>query len=423
MVLIFFILSFFYSTTIYAQDFPICSPFLIHKKVSLPYKWENSPALNNSSTKKEIEFLLKKISLIKNYAHFSQEYLARRNKQFKNTLDLKIELNLLRCIYFYLNQDTDNDGILDWSALANGQLMQVLIPNDDDIDGDGTFNIFDPDPFDPQIKGENYPSVVPEHLISTRLEAKAIQKKLYEKYEIIAIDYSDNHSEFVLHNLLLLLDGAFQISSIKNLKNFRYIYAFSGHDLKRNIAAFHLEAKAISIGGENIYHVHSKQVDQISLLATLAHEIGHAFLFQNIAAKELIEIAKKFGGWTIPTSPLNIDLFSQLFLTPYPEKEKFIKSNSSQEYHRLPVMKKNNFNSSYSSTNIHEWFADAFAASILQKLGKSKLLGENWQKKLIQIPKNKRGFWTNYNNISNSFSSWLEKKMNHIDSIEQKLSY
>jgi hypothetical protein len=314
----------------------------------------------------------------------------------KEQKSLRVRVSRLECIYFYARQDTDHDGIPDWQAQIDRRPSSVLYPADDDIDGDGTENLFDPAPFDPAKKGDG--SKIPPHLVSAQ---KKLQVQIMERFGILVIDHSDHHSQEVLGNLLFLLEHGPAMAA--RLKGFRYLYAFSGHDREVDIAAYHLVAKAISIGGARAFPGAGK-VPNPSILSALAHEIGHALLMEKLPAQELTHLASEFGGWEAADAS---DLYDPSFFRPHPLHARLRERNG-----RSPASAEAppaNLVSSYSTANMHEWFAEAFTASVMVSLGERNLLGPNWKKSLVTVPKTRRYHWADYNNISTGLKEWFGK--------------
>lgn len=369
---------------------PPCQPFLIHAKAAPPYHWEKMPAATISADEREAR-LVKEISSLPTYGSFLDSYLPWKKEQKSQAA----RIDRLDCLYFYAKQDSDHDGLPDWQAVIDRRPSPVLYPQDDDIDGDGTPNLLDPAPFDAAKKGDA--SLIPAHLISAE---KKLQKKIMEKFGILAIDHSDQHSPAVLGNLLFLLENGPDI--LTKLKNFRYLYAFSGHDREVNIAAYHQVAKAISIGGVRTFP--GAHVPDSSILSALAHEIGHALLMEKISAAELASAANKFGGWK--TEPAG-DLYGAQFFRPHPQHGNLRHSDG-----RRPASVSEpaaNLVSSYSTSNIHEWFAENFTAAVMVSLGEKGLLGAGWRKALVTVPKSRRHHWADYNNISADLRAYFHK--------------
>lgn len=329
-----------------------------------------------SSPHESTDSLLKKITAFPEHAQ-ARKLFAKYATE--NNLAADEQRVLLECVYYYVNQDTDHDGIEDWTGIVNGSFSKILYPLDPDLDGDGIENIFDPAPFVVNKKPSSSTKTVPLHLRDQRPDVRVLQDQLYSKYGILSVNHTDQQAPVVLEDLLFLMDHAYANTSVARLQNWRIIYAFQGHDAHRNIAAYHLTAKAISIGGASCYGIAPHDQDgavRQSVISTLAHEIGHAFLWENIKAPELEEIAKRFGPWSSTLgSEQAADLWSPLFFAALPESMR----------HDLPTH--------YAATNIHEWFADSFANATLESLAergyavgsKQKLPGAffGWWKKKI----------------------------------------
>lgn len=330
------------------------------------------------------------------------------------------ENDLDKCIAYYSAFDTDKDGTPDWTALIDGSISDVLYPNDDDMDGDGVTNILDPDPLNPKVsKGARGANGLPVHLA---MEGKAgeVQADLYKKFGVLAIDHTDKHSAEVLEALLLVMKKGLPLNALKSVKSLKYVYAFKGHDPQVNIAAYHRQAKAISIGGVTSYgDGELSQVIKIKVIAAFAHELGHAFLFDRMSAGELRDIGTRYGQWKITADdPSTNDLHSHWFFQSHPlqrlAKMGRLSATESQTFIRKDLWKSLNFTSQYATTNLHEWFAESFAARILKNLGESGSLGESWREKLVRLPEHSNGYWVNYNNLSDDFSRWIETRISAI---------
>jgi hypothetical protein len=370
---------------------PSCQPFLFHHQAAPPYHWQKSAEEKKYSAARE-DRLAKKISKLPGYGSFLDYYLPWKEEQ----KSLTKRVQRLECILFYAKQDTDGDGRPDWQAVIDHRPSAVLYPEDDDIDGDGTPNMLDPAPFNGRIKGDG--KKIPAHLVSAE---KNLQKKLMEKFGILAIDHSDEHSPAVLENLLFLLENGPSFAS--RLKNFRYLYAFAGHDREVDIAAYHQVAKAISIGGAHTFSG-KESVPDPAILSALAHEIGHALLMEKVAAADLSRLASEFGGWEAEPAG---DLYGAQFFRPHPLHGRLQENRGRRPASAGPDL--SNLVSSYSTTNIHEWFAETFTASVMVSLGEKGLLGEDWRRSLITVPKSRRHHWADYNNISGGLRAWFRK--------------
>lgn len=370
---------------------PVCRPFLVRTQTAPAYKRPNLTGKENFSAAREAE-LVKKISLLPYYGSFLDSYAPWKEEQ-KST---EKRIRRLECLYFYAKQDTDGDGIPDWQAVIDRRPSSVLYPLDDDIDGDGTPNLLDPAPFDARRKGDG--SKIPTHLVAGE---KELQKEIMEKFGILAIDHSDEHSPAVLANLLFLLENGPGLAS--RLKNFRFLYAFSGHDREIDIAAYHQVAKAISIGGKRSFP-DTVRIPDPSILSALIHEIGHALLMEKVTATDLARLAREFGGWKTEAAE---DLYGKQFFQAHPLHTQL----RQQKGRRLASAgaAPQNLVSSYATSNVHEWFAETFTASVMVALGEKGLLGHGWPGLLVTKPKSRRHYWADYNNISPGLRAWFDK--------------
>lgn len=323
------------------------------------------------------EKLLTKIGKIKTQQEFPNIWLDYVTEQ-KNLSD-RDRFLWLKCIDYYISQDTNKNGIPDWTAITDNLPAKILFPGEEDIDGDGIPNVLDPNPLDEKIK--DAAKTIPQHL-KIKFE---VQEQIYNEFGIIAIDHTDDHSQVVLSELLNLLRTGFAKNWIKNLKNLKYVYAFLGHDPEHRIASYHWQARALSIGGVHIYRGELSADQKIELKAALAHEIGHAALLEKLSVGELAEAGKKFGGWGFSSPPSPFSFYAKIFFAPYAWGSDY---------------KKNNIVSSYALTNIHEWFADSFAAYIINKLGQ-----------VLQFQNVKRTNWTDYGNLTTDYRQWLDTKI------------
>jgi hypothetical protein len=395
------------------QSSPLCAPFRVYKNMPLP----KAPVLNTAQSLERgwEEKLLHSISQVRGHSGFDVSYKTWLKKNPHSLTEIE-RYGWLECVMSYIQQDTNGDGVPDWTAFVDGQPSQVLYPQDEDWDGDGIPNILDPEPFNKKIPTRNLSRVdIPLHLRSQSPQVYVLQKKIYKKFGILAIDHTDRHSVEVLKALDFLLSKGFSAEFIRNLKSIKYVYAFKGHDAENNIAAYHQQAHALSIGGELSYddeflknnqsRAMFSSIRRIHLLAALAHEIGHAFLFEQLNAGELRTISEKYGSWGEVYKTDRIDtLLAEPFFRSHPQK--FARTPALDE----TVLRENNFVSEYAFTNAHEWFADAFAAAILNRLGLQHQLGEDWHDLLVK-KKSGQAYWANYNNISKSFMDWLQGAM------------
>ena len=332
----------------------ICSPFRVHNVAVLP----EAPHLSNPSVlplhwEKELPQKIGKVKTQELFPQFYESWLEHHRWEMSDSDRFK----WLECLLFYVSKDTNHNGIPDWSAIADERPARVLYPQDPDQDGDGVENIWDPQPLDKNIKSFRSLSEVPSHLKLQNSKAQKVQELLYKKFGILAVDHTDQHAEMVLKILLDLFERGLKPHFLGQLKSLKYIYAFSGHDPQWNVAAFHQQAQSLSIGGELVYaHRLFSLNEQIHLMQTLAHEIGHAVIFDRLDAFQLADAAEKYGGWNpIPSFALKRSFFSPALLD---SQESFAKSR--------------NIISQYSKTNRHEWFAEVFAYRIMSHMNLSR---------------------------------------------------
>lgn len=378
---------------------PLCTPFLFYRGLKIPSVIHPAP---KPSSLTETD-LLARLSALPGYEKFPTAY--GEWKKTKPDLSGELKYETLVCIESYAKLDTDADGIPDWGAIVDGKLSLVLPPLDEDIDGDGTPNVTDPAPFD-LIKTGSRVAGVPAHLLLRHSETARLQAELYRDFRIIAVDGSDDHSPVVLRSMLFLLRHGFSKKTEINSSTLRYLYATAGHDANYNIAAFHVEGKFISIGGLTTYPASDgvaglETTPPISVLASLAHELGHAFLFSRLRPSDLQQASEKFGPWTNGYGGEKLDNFYALpFFRPHHESAGVL------------TRKAQNLVSGYALTGAHEWFAEGFAAVALNRIGMAGFLGKEWRSRLVLGPGRKHGYWANYNNVSQGFSNWLARVTN-----------
>lgn len=251
----------------------------------------------------------------------------------------------IRCIRSFIFLDSDHDGIPDWTALVDGRPSRTLFPLDPDMDGDGIQNIFDPDPYTPNEKvGEK---LVPKHL-GLRGEILDRQARMWEEFGVLVVNHSDKH----IPDSLDVAASVFNLKSIRNwsrqTRGVNVLYAFGGRSPGFEAAAYHPTAHAISLPGVIGFGTSILSPEQKCRLKTsILHELGHALLFGVISVAELKEKALAFGGWRFPGSLIQT-MFSPAI---------FDLSNTRRQF----------FVSEYAETNVHEWFAESFAAHIWRK--------------------------------------------------------
>ena len=207
--------------------------------------------------------------------------------------------------------------------------------------------------------------------------AAQLAASLENEFGWTALDKTDAQSPRVLHNLLLLLREGFPRQALLSLKSLRSFYAYAGHDTRYDLAAFHEEEGAISIGGASVWK--GAEETDLLLLSTLAHELGHAWVFGKMSAADLAALAREEGGWRLEAGHGGLKAPSFLSRHTHPE---------------TPGL---SLTSKLASRNVHEWYADAFAAAAMHRLGEKGLLGKDWRAKLKG--KIGRRSWVDYNRL------------------------
>ncbi len=309
------------------------------------------------------------------------------------------------CIAHYTSLDLNNNGIPDWSAGPKNMRSLVLYPNDDDLDGDGIPNVLDPKPLTFQSAPVAVaPNGVPAHL-AMEGERGIVQGRIYRDFGILAIDHSDRHSLAVLQLLEKVLRDGFTAALRERIKSVKYVYAFYGHDAFADIAAYHRGAKAISIGGVRSYPDEEiAEALQIHIMASIAHEFGHAFLFDEIGPTELGRIAARFGLWhsVIGEKDLQSLIDDERVFRPHPLR---VLMKLQETNHG--IWKIANLVSEYAATNLHEWFADAFAAATMGRMA---------MRSLVKLPRQDTSkFWVNYENLTPEFREWFEHRVANVN--------
>jgi hypothetical protein len=321
------------------------------------------------------------------------------------------------CRAHYESLDMNKNGLPDWTSLVEGRVSSVMYPNDEDMDGDGVDNVLDPDPIDPKVSRSRLaPNGVPAHLALAG-EAGRFQGELYREFGILAIDHTDRHVPATLQTLLILLRHGIPPGTRARLTSVRYVYAFLGHDPSVNIAAYHRQVRAVSIGGEASYG--GREFDEarmVAVMSSFAHELGHAFLFDTMSASELHRLGTRYGNWEKALDPEPATSFlDQSYFRSHPFRKLARLAGRSKddrtEFIGKSLWRESSLVSEYATKNLHEWFADSFAAGILHRLGEKGKLGENWQRKLTRLPQHPNGYWVNYNNLSPDFRAWLDERL------------
>lgn len=315
---------------------------------------------------------------------------------------------LLACLFHYLRADSDRDGLPDWSAVIDGKLSTVLYPADDDIDGDGRPNVFDPRPLRADVREPSparQPRALPAHL-RARPAIADLQAKLFREHGIVAVDHTDEHSRFVLAELLAILEHGLPPRFLEQT-HLKYLYAFRGHDAEINIAGYHHQAAALSIGGHSAYATApSGEQARLTLLFTLAHELGHAYLLSQMAVADIQKLAITHGGWgPLLEDKLPLDLLDPVFFLPHPLLGR---QNATLGEAEIP-RRRANLPSRYAMSNVHEWFADCFAAYVLTQLEVHGYIAPEWRKTLAQ-PSPAFG-WVDVSTLSPALFQWIGKRL------------
>lgn len=328
---------------------PPCQVFQVYLKAQMPepatQDIEKMKSLSKDQLRKEI---------------LKYEKLAIYSEAWK---ELKIENSMkkLQCLLSFVMQDQDQDGIQDWSAVVDQKISRVVFPLDPDWDNDGTPNPADPNPLRPTPMSSEFP----EHLLSQNTITQHWQKKIWQKFKILPIDHTAQHSSLLLKEFYDLLNNGF--TNTHWLKNVHWLYAFQKHDAENDIAAYHHSIGAISVGGDLVYTENLSVEDKKKLRLTLAHELGHAFLLENISVSEFVKLSSGYGWEKVFKNHHFKSFYDPLFFESHPQSK---------------------FLTDYAAFNAHEWFAENFANSVLFRLG---------QVNSDAVP---------------DFSNWLRQKLN-----------
>ncbi len=240
-------------------------------------------------------------------------------------------------------------------------------------------------------------------------QALTPQQKLLRDYGVEALDQTDRHAPAVLESFYFLLKNAFTPEFVRGLRGLRYLYAYAGHDRLYDLAAYHPDAKAISIGGQSAYG-DLRGVPDVKVLMTLAHEMGHVYLLERVTLPELRDVGERFGGWgsVLSGAPLQ-SYYAKALFSRHPASTRTDAEGDASEGD--DERRRHSLCSGLALRNVHEWFADAFAAAMLRRLGQSGVLGPRWHEQVISRPKSRRMYWHNYHLVSEGFSAWLDTKL------------
>jgi hypothetical protein len=269
--------------------------------------------------------------------------------------------------------DTDGDGIKDWTDIVDGKRGGVLIPLDDDMDGDGIGNVFDLYPQandDVSLRSKsssNSARMLPKHLlfpggVANRQDSdlRDLQQKLYQTWEIAAIQSGPSYEVWQLRVLIQVLTALFGEKQSSATSRLKYLY---------------IQSTVNELGGAEAYFINSLRgmvlvsktrnptvFDREELFAAITHEIGHAVVFSRLSSLALQTLAERHGPWngSFKVPRVGDSLLDRGLLTPHPDYN----IPYSASLNRIGVP------SRYALRNMHEWFAELFSRWSMSKLMK-----------------------------------------------------
>ena len=248
-----------------------------------------------------------------------------------------------------LKRDTDFDGISDWKR--HPQFGAILYPNDLDIDNDGVPNISDPRPFYSSRTDVTTADLLPYHLQNHRDQVvRRLQKRLFRSTGLYAIEGNVKWNRRQLAVLDKLFRSDFGKQLLTHLTRLKYFLSYSKLGEKPSAGLYLEPIDAIALAPPDA------GASDRDLAKTLVHEIGHALLFSKLTSLDLNEWLVSFAGFTESTRPMVASLYHQRFLR-----------RLARPSFRSPLAE--NFPSSYSHANSHEWFAENFAEYALARMG------------------------------------------------------
>lgn len=381
-------------STCFGEAGSVCSPFKVHLQASAPTPPVLSvPAELPANWEKSISEKIGQIKTQESFPRIYENWLRLHPRE----LSENERYSWLNCLHHYASQDTNRNGIPDWNTMVDNQPARTLFPADPDQDGDTVENVLDPQPLKKNPQG-HFVAGIPAHLkmsAQKRPEAHFLQERLFKEFRLLAIDHTDEHSATVLKELLFLMRKGFPKKFLSQMRTIKYFYAFAGHHHTGPMASYHWQARALSAGGIAAYpEPILKPQAQIDLLSALAHEIGHAILFEKILPHELAAVSTRYSEWeAVKSDQLKEAHYSPVFFEAFPAKHG------------------RNIVSQYALKNRHEWFAESMAAMIMSALGKSGELSDNWQEKLIKNSESSPQYWADYTKISDDFRDWFKVLM------------
>ncbi len=323
----------------------------------------------------------------------------------------------LACARRWTALDTDGDGVPDWRAIIDHRPAALLTPEDDDIDGDGAPNLLDPDPFDAAKRPPSGEAGVPRHLRMSGARAEA-QATLLKEFGLLAVDHTARHGRDALEAIARFLRDARAARLVGPATSVRILYAFRGHDLEHESAAFHRELNAISLAGEPRARTGTglSVTERARLLGAFAHELGHAFVFDRLGARELDRVARSFGGWDAGAADA-VDMFSPALFAPHPLRALAARVPSGNgdalKFIADARWKQASLVSQYATSNAHEWFAEAFSAHLLARARRSatpSLRGPG----LLLLPRRSGEYWVNHDNLASTFDAYLGETLQRL---------
>ncbi len=289
------------------------------------------------------------------------------------TASVDLTKDSLICLHQFLHTDFDKDGVFDWKIMEGSRRLSKILPQDLDWDNDGIENLYDHQPL---IKN-SFKKIknIPEHLLlSTAKDSTEnfLQNKIWEECGVLALNYTDSHSVDNLQDFLKVCRHS--MKTLKGKNRGLLLYAFSSHTYTNPASAsFYPELNAMSIRGTSYEKEYGAGKDSVA--RTIAHELGHFFIFNFMTPAELKFAACEFGLWT------NKNQTSTSFFDSF-----FLQTPKSTDKGYAP--------SDYARTNVHEWFSEVFAEFLIKRIG------------LEDSP-------TQTSTLPARFDSWIANKLTH----------
>jgi hypothetical protein len=201
-------------------------------------------------------------------------------------------------VWLYELIDLDGDEMPDWFW---NEKHQVFSPLDDDIDGDGTENVLDADPYDPKVtQRDSDGDRIPDHLdwshgptatrTQTSPELARLQSELHEKTGAIAVHLDSRHDVPTLRAFIETIQiayGAVLETHHSTFPTVRFFGAQKGKSDSKVLAYFQPARERIVFmdlarkPSENPVFGSSVPIEVYS---TAVHELAHAF--QDLLKKE-----------------------------------------------------------------------------------------------------------------------------------------